>query len=90
MPVRADNLGKTVWLLGNYRSALTVARVLSSDEYNALVSRDADAGAARYSRAIGEIWETPDTDDPKRHFSKLGKFLKGRPDIGIVFPVMES
>lgn len=90
MPVRADNFGKTVLLLGNYRPALTVARVLSSDGYNVLVSRDADAGAARYSRAVAEIWETPDTDDPKRLFSELGQFLKGRPDIGIVFPLMES
>ncbi|MEX0285897.1 MAG: ATP-grasp domain-containing protein [Paracoccaceae bacterium] len=81
---------QTVLLLGNYRPALTVARSLHAQGYRVVVSKDRDAGAASKSKAVAEIWETPETAEPKQLYQALAGFLADRPDIQIVFPLMES
>jgi len=79
----------TILLLGNYRPALSVARGLSAAGYHVVVSRDDDAGAATWSRAVAEIWDTPGGDDIRRAYDALAVFLEQRPDIELVFPLME-
>ena len=81
---------QTILLLGNYRPALTVARQLSAAGHTVWVSQDQEAGAAGRSRAVAGVWPTPDSTDPAVLYAALADFLAQRPDITVVFPLMES
>ncbi len=82
--------GETVLLLGNYRPALTVARALSAKGYRVEVSRDGDAAAAQWSRAVDAIWDTPNSNDPAELYGALATYLAANSRITTVFPLMES
>ena len=81
--------GATVILLGNYRPALTVARVLSAKGYQVEVSCDHDGAAARWSCAVDGIWNNPDSSDPAVLYAALSNYLASNPQITTVFPLME-
>lgn len=84
------NLGGAVLLLGNYRAALAVARRLSMFGCRIIVSRDAPEGFIQFSRFVDECWDHPPVADRTEFASALGLFLSQRPDVRVIFPVMEE
>jgi biotin carboxylase len=86
----AASKSETVLLLGNYRPALTVARSLAAEGHVIWVSRDDDAGAAYASRFVNGLWENPPRMDPAIQYPALAEYLKVRPDITVVFPLLEA
>lgn len=81
----------TVLLLGNFRPTLTVARQLAPLGYRIIVTRGADAeGCSQYSRYVDECWDNPPVEQTGAFFTALAEFLKERPDITIVYPILEQ
>lgn len=81
----------TVLLLGNFRPTLTVARQLAPLGYRIIVTRGAGAeGCSQYSRYVDECWDHPPVEQTGAFFTALAEFLKARPDITIVYPILEQ
>lgn len=82
---------QTVLLLGNYRPALTLARVLHVEGYKVICSVEGCDGGAEHSRYVDELWGHRSIRiDPEGFLRDLREFLKVRPDISVVYPVSEE
>lgn len=87
----ASDAGQTILLLGNYRPALTLARVLHKEGYKVICSVDGCDGGAEHCRYVDELWgHRPLDQDTGGFFRDLRDFLKRRPDIRVVYPVSEE
>ncbi|HET6387963.1 hypothetical protein [Hyphomicrobium sp.] len=94
-PVRGEQPGRktletktSVLLLGNYRPTLTLARTLSALGYNVIITLEPES-VAQFSRFVDECWHSPSINDPPAFFEALGEFLRKRPDVSVVYPVLE-
>ncbi|HDL17347.1 MAG TPA: hypothetical protein ENH27_05855 [Rhizobiales bacterium] len=84
---------KSVLILGNYRTTLTVAGTLGEEGFRVIVSASGDGAAgARYSRFVDEMWDHPqlDAEGGAAFGEALNAFLDGRPDVTAIFPVAEE
>ena len=85
--------GKSVLILGNYRTTLSVARTLKEEGFRVIVS-EADHGAAgaRYSRFVDEMWDHPplDAKGGAKFLQALNALLEQQPGVTTVFPVAEE
>ncbi|NNF79821.1 MAG: ATP-grasp domain-containing protein [Rhizobiales bacterium] len=81
----------TVLLLGNYRPALTLARVLRRQGYKVICSVEGCDGGAEHCRYVDELWgHRPVGSDPNGFLADLKGFLRERPEIEVVYPVAEE
>lgn len=80
----------SILLLGNYRPALAVARVLREAGYRVVMGKRGGEGFNEYSRFVEEAWDHPpvETDAAGLQIA-LKKFLTAREDIQFVFPISE-
>ena len=84
---------KSVLILGNYRTTLTVARTLNEEGFRVIVSgADHGAAGARYSRYVDEMWDHPQLDvkGGAAFGDALNAFLDRRPEVTAIFPVAEE
>ncbi len=82
---------RTVLLLGNYRPALVLARVLRGEGYNVICSVEGSDGGAEHCRFVDELWgHRPVTSDPLGFLQDLTNFLRARPEIAVVYPISEE
>jgi predicted ATP-grasp superfamily ATP-dependent carboligase len=80
-----------ILLLGNYRPALAVARILRPAGYCVVMGKRGGEGFSEYSRFVEEAWDHPPVEtDPAAFGISLQKFLAGRPDIQLVLPITEA
>ena len=80
-----------VLLLGDYRPALTLARVLRREGRRVIVAGGADEGATGWSRHCEAVLDLADPDaDPTGFLDGLQRILAERPDIRVVLPLAES
>lgn len=80
----------SVLVIGNYRASLTVVRSLARDGYNVIAGVGMDASFTNLSRSCHEVWEHPSIDCNGPFVDSLLKFLNERPDILLIFPVVQS
>lgn len=80
----------SVLVLGNYRPSLTVVRSLAKSGYRVIVGSRLGRSLVDLSRYSQGIWEHPSIDEGVPFFEALLKFLRSRPDISFVFPVLQS
>ena len=81
----------TVLLLGNYRPALTLARVLRRQGYKVICSVEGCDGGAEHCRYVDELWgHRPVKSDSLGFLADLKGFLAERPEIEVVYPVAEE
>ena len=84
-----EGRGGTVLILGNYRPALTAARVLARLGYRVAVTGSAEQPFAEYSQAVTQVWDAPPPKD-KGFVAALLSFIDGHDDIVAVMPVSEA
>jgi predicted ATP-grasp superfamily ATP-dependent carboligase len=87
---REENIVVSVLVIGNYRASLTVMRSLAGDGYNVIAGVGMDASFTNLSRSCREVWEHPPIDSNGPFVDSLLKFLRERPDILFIFPVVQS
>jgi biotin carboxylase len=81
---------QTVLLLGNYRPALTLSRVLSKRGYRIISGLQGCDGGAEHSRFVDKVWDHPAIETaPQQFLVELGEFIRVN-DVSIVFPVSEN
>ncbi len=89
-PLKHDGR-QTVLLLGNYRPALTLARVLHGQGYQVICSVEGCDGGAEHCRYVDELWgHRPLTAEPEGFLEDLKQLLAERPEIEVVYPVAEE
>lgn len=81
---------ETILLLGNYRPSLTLARTLAPLGYRLIISRGLGEGACEHSRYISDVWDHPPLSDRRGFAAALTSLLLDRPDIRIIYPVLED
>ncbi len=82
---------RTVLLLGNYRPALILARVLRGKGYNVICTVEGSDGGAEHCRYVDELWgHRPVKTDPMGFLQDLNGFLRERPEIDVVYPTSEE
>jgi carbamoylphosphate synthase large subunit len=82
---------KHILLVGNYRPALAMARVLKSAGYHVIMGKRGGEGFSELSRFVDRVWDHPTVEDDKQGFIReLPSFLKAHPEIQTVFPVTEK
>ena len=80
---------RTVLLVGNYRPSVSVVRSLGRAGYRVIVGRDEFSSAAEYSRWAAETWTHPSLRQDGEGFVRaIADFLRRRPDVGFLFPVL--
>ena len=86
-----DNGQKTILLLGNYRPALVLARVLSRRGYKIICGDEGCDGGAEHSRSVDEIWHHPHLGGgPASFLTALDIFMERHPDLETIYPVSEE
>lgn len=86
-PGRAGS--RTVLMVGNYRPSLSVVRSLGRAGYKVIVGRDEYSSAAEYSRYAAGSWRHPSLrKEPEAFVRAIAEFLRQRPDVGYLFPVL--
>ncbi len=80
----------SILLLGNYRPALAVARVLREAGYRIVMGKRGGEGFSEYSRFVDEAWDHPPVEtDVVGLQGALTNFLSEREDIQFVLPISE-
>lgn len=80
-----------VLVIGNYCQTITVVRSLARAGYYVIVGCEEKRVFTQYSRHTSAIWRHPDIKKSEEDFiAALAKFLAGREDIALVFPVGET
>lgn len=81
----------SVLLLGNYRPALAVARVLREAGFRIVMGKRGGEGFNEYSRFVEEAWDHPPVETAAAGLqTALTEFLDEREDIQFVFPISEA
>ncbi len=89
--MRAKGSRPSILLLGNYRPALAVARVLKEAGYRVVMGKRGGEGFSEYSRFVEEAWEHPPVEsDPQGLQAALLEYLEERQDIQFVLPISET
>jgi predicted ATP-grasp superfamily ATP-dependent carboligase len=87
---RGREVGERVCVLGNVGPSLTVIRSLARAGYEVLVGREDSMPLIDRSRYASEFLTYPSPEKGEKEFAAaLDRFLRGRPDVSLVFPVGE-
>jgi predicted ATP-grasp superfamily ATP-dependent carboligase len=77
-------------VLGNYVAAVHAVRSLAGAGFHVILGTSTEYGTAQHSRHCHEVFAHPPIDDEDAFLEALDTFVRSRPDVAVILPLLAS